>query len=133
MVGPALCMITITLVGCDSTTIIVLLVLCLMLSGAIFGGGLINNIDLSPNFAGTINAISTMLISIFSILGPSMTGALTNGNQTRSAWSKVFYMTAAISGIPYIIFFLFGSVEEQPWNRPKQAVTLEVTKRKEDD
>nr|CAD7589749.1 unnamed protein product [Timema genevievae] len=133
MVGPALCMITITLVGCDSTTIIVLLILCLMFSGAIFGGGLINNIDLSPNFAGTINAISTMLISIFSILGPSMTGALTNGNQTRSAWSKVFYMTAAISGIPYIIFFLFGSVEEQPWNRPKQAVTLEGAKRKEDD
>nr|CAD7570813.1 unnamed protein product [Timema californicum] len=125
MIGPALCMISITLVGCDSTPIIVLLILTMVLCGGLFGGSFINNIDLSPNFAGTLSAISATLINILAILGPTMTGVITNGNQTISAWRIVFYVSATMGALPYFVYLFFGSVEEQPWNKPRQTVRLE--------
>jgi len=39
--------------------------------------------------------------------------------QTLARWRIVFLMTAAILFVDNAIFVIFGSTEEQWWNRPK--------------
>nr|CAD7444348.1 unnamed protein product [Timema bartmani] len=43
-------------------------------------------------------------------------GPLFTHFQTRSSWGNVFYVSAAVSTLPFFIFLFLGSVEEQPWN-----------------
>nr|CAD7398618.1 unnamed protein product [Timema poppensis] len=46
----------------------------------------------------------------------SDSGLCLSDQQTRSSWGNVFYVSAAVSTIPFFIFYFLGSVEEQPWN-----------------
>ncbi|XP_063232578.1 uncharacterized transporter slc-17.2-like [Bacillus rossius redtenbacheri] len=103
--------------GCDSTAIVAVLVVAMALNGSYFGGSFMNNLDLAPNFAGSVSALSSTVTGTISIIAPTIIGAITDQQQTLAAWSKVFYVSAAVSAAPYLVFFALGSVDEQPWNR----------------
>ncbi|XP_063235473.1 sialin-like [Bacillus rossius redtenbacheri] len=119
MLGPAAMMLAITQVH-DATAIVVLIVVTMVLQGGFFGGSVVNHLDLSPNFAATVTGLSEVVSEVVSILAPTLVGAIINGEQTRARWQIVFYTSSAIISLPYLIFFFFGSVEEQRWNRPKE-------------
>nr|CAD7264955.1 unnamed protein product [Timema shepardi] len=96
-IGPAAAILVITQIGCDAPTIIALLAITTFCSGAFVGGSMLNYMDLAINFVPALSGFSA--------------------TQTLTAWSKVFYISAAVSAIPYLFFFFFGSVEEQIWNK----------------
>ncbi|PSN33882.1 putative transporter slc-17.2 [Blattella germanica] len=117
-IGSIVFLFTITLVGCESIVIIVLLCCSMLAVGAYCGGSLVNHLDLGSNFAGTTSGISTTMSSIAAILTPVIAGELTNDNKTLSQWHTVFYIAIGVTFIGYLVFMIFGSVEEQPWNKP---------------
>ncbi|KAJ9591410.1 hypothetical protein L9F63_002016 [Diploptera punctata] len=108
---------TITLVGCDAMATLVLLCFSQLATSAYSGGSLVNNMDLASNYAGTLSGMSTTIIATASILSPLVVGELTNNNQTLTQWHIVFYITVSITLFSYVFFIIFGSVEEQSWNR----------------
>ncbi|KAJ9591411.1 hypothetical protein L9F63_002017 [Diploptera punctata] len=117
VLGPII-LFSITLVGCDAMATLVLLCCTQLATSAYSGGSLVNNLDLANNYAGTISGISITIISLTSIFSPLVVGELTNNDQTLTQWHIVFYISALITLCSYVFFTIFGSVEEQPWNRP---------------
>lgn len=119
--GPALSLLTITLVGCNTTVIIILLVVTLATRGAYFGGSYINHVDIAHNYAGTISGLMLTFSNSAGIFAPLLTGFLTQGQQNLQQWRYVFYISVGIVTVPFIIYLFYGSVDEQPWNRSKQS------------
>ncbi|KAJ8890959.1 hypothetical protein PR048_010468 [Dryococelus australis] len=117
-IGPAIALIAITQMACDTTAIVVLLVVAKSCSSAFLGGSILNQMDLAINFVGTLSGLAGTFKQIVAVGAPMLTGAIINDQQTLSAWSKVFYASSAISAVPFFIYMVFGSVNEQPWNRP---------------
>nr|CAD7393935.1 unnamed protein product [Timema cristinae] len=115
-VGTAVAMIVVAQLGCNAEATVSVLVVTMTLNGAYFGGSFMNLLDLGSNFSGSLSAYSGTLIGTMTIVAPLITGAIINTNQTRSSWGNVFYVSAAVSTIPFFIFYFLGSVEEQPWN-----------------
>nr|CAD7265199.1 unnamed protein product [Timema shepardi] len=115
-VGTAVAMIVVAQLGCNAEATVSVLVVTMTLNGAYFGGSFMNLLDLGSNFSGSLSAYSGTMIGTMTIVAPLITGAIINTNQTRSSWGNVFYVSAAVSTIPFFIFYFLGSVEEQPWN-----------------
>jgi hypothetical protein len=44
--------------------------------------------------------------------------SLFDSQQTLTQWHIVFYIAMSIMVATYLVFLIFGSVEEQPWNKP---------------
>ncbi|XP_069676543.1 putative inorganic phosphate cotransporter isoform X1 [Periplaneta americana] len=116
-VGSAACLVTIPFMGCNSTVIMVLLVAAMAFIGVYQGGSFISHVDLGNNFAGTTAGITYTMLNSMGIVSPSITGILINGKQTLSQWAIVFYMSAAIYLATWTLYMLFGSADEQPWNK----------------
>lgn len=117
--GPALTLVLVTLVGCDSTAILVLLALNGLFLGAQYTGNSINLLLLAPNFSGTMLGISNTFANGAGILAPYAVGLLTNNNQTITAWNTVFYISAGIGVVTYIAYLILCQGEVQPWNDPQ--------------
>lgn len=58
----------------QSTLAVVLLTLSVAMNGAASVGYLINHMDLSPNFAGTLMGITNAISNVMSIVGPLFVG-----------------------------------------------------------
>ncbi|XP_069687600.1 sialin-like [Periplaneta americana] len=116
-IGSSAFLFVITLVGCDANTIVLLLIISMVSLGGYAGGSLMNNLDLASNFAGTTSGITSTLNSVAAIITPQIVGALTNNQQTLTQWHIVFYISIGMTLASYLIFMVFGSVEEQPWNK----------------
>ncbi|XP_063223221.1 sialin-like [Bacillus rossius redtenbacheri] len=126
--GPAATVVAITQVGCDATAIVVLLLMTMLFHGSFISGSMLNHMDLAINFVPALVGLNGTIISVVGILSPTLTAAIINNNQTLTAWSTVFYMSAAVTAVPYVIFFFFGSVEEQSWNKPKTEISKKASK-----
>ncbi|CAL4058756.1 unnamed protein product, partial [Meganyctiphanes norvegica] len=117
---PAICLVGLSFVECDTETTIVLLFFSVTINGAVLTGWVPNAVDIAPNFSGTtfgiINAISTMP----GWLAPMAVGHIVNNQQTISQWRKVFYVAAGVYIADTVFFLLFASGEEQPWNKVKK-------------
>ncbi|XP_063227167.1 sialin-like isoform X1 [Bacillus rossius redtenbacheri] len=116
--GPAATLTAITQFGCDATAIVALLVATTALSATLVAGSLLNYMDLAINHVPALLGVHGSIASAVGVASPTLAAALINHNQTLSAWHKVFYITAAVSAVPYCVFLVFGSVDEQPWNTP---------------
>nr|CAD7394655.1 unnamed protein product [Timema cristinae] len=114
--GPAVMMILIPQLGCDHVAIVAVLVVAMFFNGAYYGGSFINHLDLGPNFAGSISAFVGTLAGIIRFSAPLLANMITEVN-TLTAWSIVFYISAAVSAFPLLVYLIFGSAEEQPWNK----------------
>ncbi|XP_049854324.1 sialin-like [Schistocerca gregaria] len=122
--GSAAALLGVTLVGCDETAVVVLMVVTTVASSALYGGSCLNHMDLARNFSGTIAGLLHTIITVTGILAPVTVGALTQGNKTLAQWDKVFYIAAATSAGTYFLYLAFGSVDEQPWNTPRESKSI---------
>nr|XP_027234251.1 sialin-like isoform X4 [Penaeus vannamei] len=118
-IPPAICLISVTYVGCNTDLAVALLTLGTMFIGGMYSGFLSNHIDIAPPFAGTLMGISNTFATIPGIVVPSFVGYMTHGNQTVEAWRVIFFITLGIFGLEAVFFSIFGSGDEQPWVRPK--------------
>lgn len=118
---PAACLLSLCYIGCNRIAAVVLMALGITSIGGMFCGFLSNHIDIAPNFAGTLMAITNTVATVPGIVVPIFVGVLTHGNQTISAWRVIFFVTIGLYIIEILAYTLFGSGEEQPWNRvPEQ-------------
>ncbi|XP_047003976.1 sialin-like [Schistocerca americana] len=124
-IGPALCLLGVTLLGCNVTGIVAMFVLTMVTRCAIYGGSYLNHIDMFPHAAGTAAGIAQTFITVPGIITPLVTSAFISGQQNIQQWSKVLYVIMGVSAIPYLAYLLFGTVEEQE--------TRWMNKRKEKD
>ncbi|XP_066952133.1 putative inorganic phosphate cotransporter [Macrobrachium rosenbergii] len=115
-VGPAVCLLILTTFTCNRPATIALLFIAVGLQGGVYTGFMVNHVDIAPNFAGTLFGITNAAATIPGWLAPMTVGALTNNQQTFEQWNKVFYISAAWFITDAIVFLLFASGTEQPWN-----------------
>ncbi|XP_076063253.1 sialin-like isoform X2 [Oratosquilla oratoria] len=118
---PALCLVLVTYVGCNTDLAVVLLTIGTMFYGAMYSGFLSNHIDIAPSFAGTLMGISNTVATIPGIVVPSFVGYMTHGNQTVEAWRVIFYITMGILMFSAGFFLIFGSGEQQEWSKAKKT------------
>ncbi|XP_045621708.2 sialin isoform X1 [Procambarus clarkii] len=124
-VGPAVCLLSLSLVECNRPATIALLFTAVSLQGGIYTGFMVNHVDIAPNFAGTLFGITNAAATIPGWLAPMTVGALTNNQQTFGQWRKVFYIAASLFIADALIFVLFASGKEQKWNKVA-CVTMDV-------
>lgn len=125
---PAICLIGVTYVGCNTDLAVALLTLGTMFVGGMYSGFLSNHIDIAPQFAGTLMGITNTFATIPGIVVPSFVGYMTHGNQTVEAWRTIFFITLGIFSFEWIFYCIFASGEEQSWAKPKSRTDPEEQK-----
>ncbi|KAJ8946318.1 hypothetical protein NQ318_004207 [Aromia moschata] len=121
MFTPVITLFSITFVpSTERPLIIFLLVLSVGATAGIFCGYYINHIDISPNHAGALMGITTMVSNIFSLLAPLSVDLIINitGYQEtdKELWSIVFYTASVVYLLTGLFYIYGGSAEAQPWN-----------------
>ncbi|XP_047486637.1 putative inorganic phosphate cotransporter [Penaeus chinensis] len=114
--GPMFGLLTLCVADLDSSMAVAVLCVAVGISGAMYSGYMCSHQDLAPNFAGTLFGITNTLANIPGFATPQLTGAITEGNQTVSAWRTVFLISSAVYFVTGTVYLLFISAEKQPWN-----------------
>lgn len=91
-IPPAICLISVTYVGCNTDLAVALLTLGTMFIGGMYSGFLSNHIDIAPPFAGTLMGISNTFATIPGIVVPSFVGYMTHGNVSFFYICYVIYL-----------------------------------------
>lgn len=118
----------------DTTVSIWIMGLGITSIGGMFCGFLSNHIDIAPNYAGTLMAITNTMATLPGIIMPIFVGAVTDGNETPEdslgSWRLVFYVTITLYIIEIVAYTLLGSGDEQPWNKSqaRELVTSPAAK-----
>ena len=86
----AVCLVVVSFVGCSKEWTLVMLTLAVCLEGALYSGFSINQLDLAPNFAGSLYGIINGIASVNSWLAPLVVASLTEG-QVISIECKKFF------------------------------------------
>lgn len=110
--------------------------------GAMYSGFLGNHIDIAPNFAGTLVAITNFFATIPGIVMPIIIGHITSKDvsiefiylikllvlsmikfynnfyfqPSIATWRIIFFITSGFLLIEVVVFSIFGSSKEEPWN-----------------
>ncbi|XP_068241398.1 sialin-like [Palaemon carinicauda] len=117
--GAMLSLIVMCFVNCNSSLAVMVLCLAVGLSGSANCGFLCSHQDLAPNFAGTLLGFTNTFGSFAGVFAPMITGALTEGNQTVTAWRFVFLITVGMYLVTGTLYVCLISNRTQPWNEPK--------------
>ncbi|CAH3189327.1 unnamed protein product [Porites evermanni] len=116
---PACLMVATSYVGCNSTSLaVVLFSLALGASNLNAASYRVNHLDIAPRFSGVLMGITNSAGTIPGIIGPFVVGLLTDNQPTRLQWQKVFYISAGMYVIGWVTFVLFASGKVQEWNTP---------------
>ncbi|XP_063386948.1 sialin [Cydia fagiglandana] len=124
-VVPAICLLAVCYIGCNRAAAVALMAIGVTCVGGMFCGFLSNHIDIAPNFAGTLMAITNTVATIPGIVVPIFVGEITKGNKTITAWRVIFFVTIALYVLEILAYTIFGSGEEQPWNKVAQEEPAE--------
>ncbi|XP_011883367.1 PREDICTED: putative inorganic phosphate cotransporter isoform X2 [Vollenhovia emeryi] len=114
---PMVCLIQVSHIGCDRTRAVVLMTIAVTCIGGMYSGFLANHIDIAPNFAGSLVAVTNFFATIPGFLVPIFVGQMTRENQTMEAWRMVFLVMIILYIIEILVYTIFGSGNEQPWNQ----------------
>ncbi|KAJ8927580.1 hypothetical protein NQ314_019945 [Rhamnusium bicolor] len=118
---PMICFIILCYIGCQRTLAVVLMTIAVMCIGGMFCGFLSNHIDIAPNFAGTLMALTNTVATIPGIVVPVFVGKLTEADHTIGAWRIIFWTTVALYIVEAVVYMLFASGEEQKWNEIEES------------
>jgi len=84
---------------------------------------------MTNDYAATVFAISNTVAMTCGFLTPLIIGIIVEANdQTRRQWGYVFYLSAAINVFGAIVFLIFGSAEQQDWDKEDNNQTPVVSK-----
>ncbi|XP_005189283.2 putative inorganic phosphate cotransporter [Musca domestica] len=114
---PGICLLILCYIGCKHTAAVVVMTVGIVAMGGMFSGFLSNHIDIAPNYAGTLVALTNTVATLPGIIVPLFVGYITKGNQNIGAWRVIFFVTIALFTIEFLVYTIFGSGEEQPWNK----------------
>ncbi|XP_035444441.2 sialin [Spodoptera frugiperda] len=125
---PAICLLAICYIGCNRSAAVIIMATAVTSIGGMFCGFLSNHIDIAPNFAGTLMALTNTVATIPGIVVPIFVGYVTHGDQTITAWRKIFFTTIGLYAVELVTYTVFGSGEEQPWNKVETGAQETETK-----
>lgn len=83
-VVPMLCLLALCYIGCRRTLAVLLIGTGVTSIGGMFCGFLSNHIDIAPNYAGTLMAITNTAATLPGIIMPIFVGTITHGNVSTS-------------------------------------------------
>lgn len=78
LIGPAICLLGVTVSGCRPELIVALFCLAMALNGFVYSGFNVTHVDMSPAFAGTMYAITNTVANFCGVIGPGIVGAFTD-------------------------------------------------------
>lgn len=138
---PGVCLVGMCFIGCLHYTAVVIMSVGIIAGGASYCGFLSNHMDISPNFAGTLMALTNTVATIPGIALPQLVGYITNGNvscfrnksnfelcciffylfffvkkQTIHAWRLIFGLTNVMYFVELVTYTIMATAEVQPWN-----------------
>ncbi|XP_017768986.1 PREDICTED: putative inorganic phosphate cotransporter [Nicrophorus vespilloides] len=125
-VVPAFCFLLLSYIGCQKIVAVVLMTLAVTAVGGMFCGFLSNHIDIAPNYAGTLMALTNTAATIPGIIVPIFVGKLIQTDPSINSWRIIFWTTIILYTIEIIVYGLFGSGEQQPWNNTYSHEAVEV-------
>lgn len=117
----AVCLLVATLVGCNREAVLGLLMIGSAAESLMNSSFAVNHLDIAPIYAGELMGITNCISNVSGFLVPTVVGIITEDNQTLTAWSKVFYIAAALEIIATVFYATFASGEVQPWAREISA------------
>lgn len=116
-VCPMICFVSLCYIGCQKAVAVLLMTLAITFIGAMYCAFLSNHIDIAPNFAGTLVALTNTVATIPGIVVPIFVGHLTEKDPSIVSWRIIFWVTVIFYVVEFMIYTLFGSGEEQKWNK----------------
>ncbi|XP_076056045.1 sialin-like isoform X1 [Oratosquilla oratoria] len=131
---PAVCMLGVAYAGCNPTAAVTLMTASMFFNGAVSGGHMVTFSDISPNYTGTTFGISNMMASVPGFLVPPVVAAIIDNQHTIEHWQRIFWICIPAYTLGGLVFLLFATTEEQPWNNPQSQVrekSLEAEEGKE--
>uniref|UniRef100_A0A6P7GY55 Sialin n=1 Tax=Diabrotica virgifera virgifera TaxID=50390 RepID=A0A6P7GY55_DIAVI len=114
---PMICFIALSYISCQRAVAVVLMTIAIMSIGGMFCGFLSNHIDIAPNFAGTLMALTNTVATIPGIIVPVFVGKLTEHDESIKSWRIIFWTTVGLYIVEILVYMIFGSGEEQSWNK----------------
>ncbi|KAJ1520118.1 hypothetical protein ONE63_004338 [Megalurothrips usitatus] len=115
---PSIGFIGAALAGCDRMLVMTIISLSGAFVGAQYAGNQMNHIALSPRFAGTMYGMTNGVANLCGFLAPYTIGSIINNHETVGRWQIVFFLAAAVNIATNIVYVIFGSAQEQPFNNP---------------
>jgi MFS transporter, ACS family, solute carrier family 17 (sodium-dependent inorganic phosphate cotransporter), other len=112
--GPAIFIVVASYAGCNRTMVIVWFTLAMGFMGTFYPGMKVNSLDLSPNYAGTLMAITNGIGALTGIAGPAMVGLLTP-NSSLTEWRLVFWISFVVFNVTNLVYVIWasGNIEQQ--------------------
>lgn len=81
---PMCCLFALCFIGCERALAVALMGIAITSIGAMFCGFLSNHIDIAPNYAGTLMALTNTAATLGGIIVPIFVGHITHGNVSIS-------------------------------------------------
>ena len=103
--------------GYDRVLVVSMFVIGITHLGTEFQSVMRNALDLIPNFAGTLMALTNGSSAFTGIFSPCIIGILTPG-ETLNEWRLVFLILLAMSVSTNIVFLIWSSCEVEYWKDP---------------
>ncbi|XP_052747640.1 putative inorganic phosphate cotransporter [Galleria mellonella] len=116
-VGAALCLISVSFTKKLSLAII-LLMLATGFQPGIHVGWMINHIDLTPNFSGTLIAVGNSLMNVFVLITPVFVSYIVTDLTNQLQWRIMFIIVGVCAIVTNGIFVALMTADVQPWNDP---------------
>ncbi|XP_044267410.1 sialin-like [Tribolium madens] len=85
-------------------------------------GMIVNILDISPAFSGTIIGFNQVIVCISGILSANVVAVFTAKKQSFEQWRYIFLVVAIVNFLGGLFFLIFASADVQSWN-PKQNVS----------
>ncbi|XP_053961369.1 putative inorganic phosphate cotransporter [Anastrepha ludens] len=126
--GPAIFMVAASYAGCDRVTVVILFTIAMGLMGAFYAGMKLTPLDLSPNYAGTLMAITNGIGAVTGVISPSLVGLMTP-NATLLEWRLVFWVAFGVLVVTAFVYVIWASGEVQHFNDPPQKIDFEAAEK----
>ena len=120
--GPGIFLVIAAHSGCNTTKVLLFLIIGQSLLGAATVSVLVNALDLAPNYAGSVMGLVNGISTLSGVFSPYVVGLLTP-NQTVQEWRNVFWVVLFIFVVTNVIYLMSGSGELQKWNYTSEFST----------
>ncbi|XP_054658153.1 sodium-dependent phosphate transport protein 3-like isoform X2 [Grus americana] len=121
MLLPAIFLVAVPYIRCNSTVVVVLLTLALTIISMTGAGININHIDIAPRYAGFLLGITNTFGIVAGIIAPTAIGLLIS-QDLQTGWRNAFFISAALNMFGLVFYLAFGSGTIQDWAREDTAV-----------
>lgn len=109
-VGPAIFIVGASYAGCNRVVVILLFTIAMGIMGTFYPGMKVNSLDLSPNYAGSLMAVTNGIGAITGIIAPYVVGVMTP-NSAISEWRMVFWIAFIVFIVTTVVYVFWASGE----------------------